>query len=185
MMREETVVESLVDLLIGRGLITVEDADQLRQDFASSATSSFSAFLHEEDLLEPDDLLAVLSELYRCPSFDVIGHFFDHNLLVKFPKGFLLRKGIIPLTVDGNMLIVIAANPKDPELLAEIGEHVSYDIRFHVGLRGDICDAVKEFYDTALTEVTEEGEPEEDEFEYETEDLDAFAHKPGGSQEED
>jgi phosphopantothenoylcysteine synthetase/decarboxylase len=49
-------------------------------------------------------------------------------------------------------MIMIAANPDNPDLLFEIGENVSYDIRFHVGICRDITDAVKEFYDKADTE---------------------------------
>lgn len=167
MPHEQTVMESLLALLIERGLIDHDDTQQMRNDFINSTQSSFTDFVREEGLVEPEDLLDVLSELYQKPAFDVVGHFFDHQLLLKFPKGFLLRRGIIPLEVDGNMLVVVAADPEDPELLAEIGEHVSYDIRFNVGLRDDICDAVKEFYDTSLTETTEDDEPDDQELELE------------------
>ena len=34
-----------------------------------------------------------------------------------------------------------------------IGEHVSYDIQFEVGLQTDISDAVEEFYDESVTQV--------------------------------
>lgn len=157
-MHEETITESLIALLLERNLIKLDDANKLRQDFARADQSEFVAFLRDEGIIERDVLLDVLSELYQVPSFDVVGYFFDHQELLKFPKGFLLRHGIIPLERDENMLVVIAADPEDPNLLKDIGEHVSYDIRFNVGFRDDICDAVKEYYDTAITEVTEDGD---------------------------
>jgi hypothetical protein len=162
MMREETITESLIALLLERNLITLNDANKLRQDFARSDETAFISFLKDEGVVERDDLLEVLSELYQRPSFDAVGHFFDHQQLLKFPKDFLLRYGIIPLEVDENVLIIVAADPEDPNLLKDIGEHVSYDIHFYVSFRDDICDAVKEYYDTAITEVTEDGEPLED-----------------------
>jgi len=86
----------------------------------------------------------------------VIGYFFDHNLITKFPKGFLLRSRIIPLEVDQNMLIVVASNPDDPGLESKIREYVSYEVNFMVGLNRDICDSVKEFYDPSPSEVPED-----------------------------
>ena len=77
-----------------------------------------------------------------------------------FPKDMLLRNAIIPLEVDENMMIMVASEPDDPELLFEIGEYVSYDIQFYVGLGRDICDAVKEFYDKSDTEDTEDEDDE-------------------------
>ena len=51
------------------------------------------------------------------------------------------------------MLIVVASNPADPELLPRIGNYVSYDIRFRVGIRQDIYNAIEEFFERSLTEV--------------------------------
>ena len=77
----------------------------------------------------------------------------------KFPKDFLLRNAIIPLTVDVNTLVVIASQPEKDGLESSIREHVSYDINYNVGLRRNINDAVKEFYDKALTEVPADRDP--------------------------
>src|SRR5207244_235001 len=85
-----------------------------------------------EGIIEQEELLEALSEYYQVPSFDVIGYFFETHLLRMFPKDMLLRNEIIPMQVDENMLIVVAANPNNPDLLFEIGENVSYDILFHV-----------------------------------------------------
>ena len=62
------------------------------------------------------------------------------------------------INLDENMMIMVAANPDNSELLFEIGQNVSYDIRFYVGIARDICDAVKEYYDKADTQDVEEDE---------------------------
>jgi hypothetical protein len=69
MMREETITESLIALLLERNLITLNDANKLRQDFARSDETAFISFLKDEGVVERDDLLEVLSELYQWPFF--------------------------------------------------------------------------------------------------------------------
>ena len=54
------------------------------------------------------------------------------------------------------MYTIVASRPSEPALLSGIGMHVSYDIRFMVGLKQDILDSINEFYDFAPTQKTED-----------------------------
>lgn len=141
-------LRTLVDLK----LIASEDAVKLLASYHESDVDQIDDFLLSEGVLDQESLLHALSEYYKVPSFDVVGYFFENHLVRMFPKSMLLKNEIIPLQVDENMMIVVAANPNNPDLLFEIGENVSYDIRFYVGIARDICDAVKEFYDKADTQ---------------------------------
>jgi len=152
----KTYVEELTATLVRLGYFSKDEGEALKKAFLESEQEIFDDFLIEEGLIEPDELLKGLSIHYQVPSFDVVGYFFDYDLLHKFPKDFLLRNAIIPLEVDENILIMIASEPDLPNLLEDINEHVSYDVRFYVGLQQDICDAVKEFYDKAPTQVQED-----------------------------
>jgi hypothetical protein len=62
----------------------------------------------------------------------------------------MLQNSFIPLEDDENIMVVVASDPADSNLLVEIGKYVSYDIQFRVGLHHDILDAIKEFYDESL-----------------------------------
>lgn len=139
-------------------LITAEDAVKLLAAYHESDVDQFDEFLLSEGIVDREDLLQALSEYYQVPSFDVVGYFFERHLLHMFPKEMLVRHEIIPLQVDENMMVVVAAEPDNPDLLFEIGEYVSYDIRLYVGVARDICDAVEEYYDKADTEI----DPDED-----------------------
>lgn len=143
---------SFLRVLVDLKLITAEDAVKLLAAYHESDVDQLDDFLLSEGILDQESLLEALSEYYQVPSFDVMGYFFERHLLHMFPKSMLLQNEIIPLQVDENMMIIIAAEPDNPDLLFEIGENVSYDIRFYVGIARDICDAVKEFYDKADTE---------------------------------
>jgi hypothetical protein len=145
-------LKTLVDLK----LITAEDAVKLLAAYHESDVDQFDEFLLSEGILDTENLLQALSQYYQVPSFDASGYFFERHLLHMFPQDMLLRHEIIPMQVDENMMIVIAANPDNPDLLFEIGEYVSYDIRFHVGIARNICDAIEEYYDKADTEVEED-----------------------------
>ena len=139
-------------VLVELKYVTAEDAVKLLEAYHESDVDQFDDFLLSEGIVEQEHLLEALSHYYQVPSLDVVGYFFETHLLHMFPKDMLLRNEIIQMQVDENMMIMVAANPNNSELLFEIGENVSYDIRFYVGIARDICDAVKEYYDKADTE---------------------------------
>lgn len=143
----------LTDILVRQNVVTADEGVVMQGAFAQTDSDSFVEFLVDEGLVDTTRMLTALGTYYQVPSFDVEGYFFEHNVLHEFPKDFLLRNALIPLERDENMLIMVAAEPDEEELLPAIGNHVSYDIRFLVGIRRDICDAVKEFYERAITEV--------------------------------
>lgn len=151
-MRGITFVEGLTDILVKRKVINEREAAALKKSFAESAKPNFDAFLLEEGLVDKEDLLQALAEYYQVPSFDAVGYFFDHQLVRMFPKEFLRSNAIIPIEQDENIMVMLASNPADPNLLVRIGQYVSYDIQFQVGLLQDIFNAINEFYDHALTE---------------------------------
>lgn len=155
-MEEHIFVDELTNILLKTGALDPEAAKGLDEAFAQSSHEGFDYFLLSEGLVDKEDLLHALSIIYRVPSIDVDGIFFETFLLQKFPKDFLLRNGIIPYEQDENMLIVVAADPADDTLLDKIGEYVSYDIRFFVGIYTDIIDAIESYYEKSLTQPVNE-----------------------------
>jgi len=156
--KAETFVEKLSSILEDYKIISHDESLAIQKAFKDSEKEQFDDFLLEEGLVDEADLLRALSEYYQVPSFDVVGYFFNHNLLIKFPKGFLLREAIIPVEIDENMLSVVASEPDKLGLESAIREYVSYDIVFMVGLRRDICDSVKEFYSQSPSEVVQDSD---------------------------
>ena len=150
-MKHEAFVKGLTKILQKRKVISPDEAGALAEAFKGAEKPYFDDFLLEEGIVEKDDLLPALAEYYQVPAFDTVGYFFDHQLLRMFPKNLLFNKAIIPLERDENMLVMVASNPNDPNLLEDIGNHVSYDIRFNVGIRQDIMDAVQEYFAKSLT----------------------------------
>lgn len=171
-MEEQTYIDELTNILLKIRAIDPEAAKGLEEAFARSSVENFDEFLLSEGLVAKEGLLKALSMLYEVPCIDVDGYFFERFLLHKFPKDFLLRNVMIPYEQDQNILIMVAADPSQAvTLLDQIGEYVSYDIRFQVGLYTDIIDAVEMFYDKSPTDSVEEDQV------LRVEDLDTLAKR--------
>lgn len=165
MEKKGSFVDQITAVLVQQGTLAKKEVPGIHRSFAQAAQEQFDDFLLDEGLVEPEDLLKALSQLYQVPSYDVTDYFFQTHLLRMFPKDFLLRNAIIPLEQDENMLVVVASEPEKEGLESAIGQYVSYDINFFVGIRRDICDAVKEYYDKALTQVEEDQDSREERLE--------------------
>ena len=170
MKKDVSFVQRLTTSLLANQAITQKEADSLVAMFHDRAKGRVDSFLLDEGMVEREDLLKALSAMYQVPYFDVNGYFFENELLQTFPRDVLITKGIIPLQVDEDILIVVASNPEDPELLDIIGNSVSYDIQFNVGLRRDIMDAVEEYYEPSI--VIEDEDQFDDYEDEEDDDMD-------------
>jgi type IV pilus assembly protein PilB len=152
-MEKKGFIEAICSILEKNNIITSSESNALKKNFKDRSQIAFDDFLLEEGLVEREDILEALSTYYKVPYMDPIGYFFDHYLLIKFPKDFLLRNLILPLEVlDDNILVVVANDPSNEELLPAIGKYVSYDIEFLVGIASEIIESVEEFYDRSLTD---------------------------------
>lgn len=151
MRKGEKFVTELCSILEKNGVFTSQETRDAKKLFGQESEDEFDDFLLQEGLVSKQDLLKALSKYYQVPSFDVIGHFFDHELVRRFPRDFLMRNEIIPLEeINDNMIYFVAANPADDNLLPLLGKYISSDIQFFVGIAEDIQEAVDEFYDASI-----------------------------------
>lgn len=144
-------IHTLTDILVHDHVFTEQQAIDLEKAFVDSPIEEFDEFLLGLDIASKDQILEALGKHYQVPYFDVQGFFFDPFLVHKFPKGFLLRNGVIPIEVDNDIMGFAVANPKQKGLTAQIMKFVSHRVRFNVGIKRHICDAVKETYDEPET----------------------------------
>lgn len=156
MVKHASFAKELTNILLRNKIISDKEAYNLQRLFKESAKENFDDFLLEQGLVAKEDILKALSQLYKVPAVDVVGYFFQTFLLHKFPKDILHRYAFIPMDVEDDILVVVASEPDDPRLLSIIGDYVSYDVRFTVGIRRDITSAITEFYDQAITEVPQD-----------------------------
>lgn len=179
----EEIIQGLCEFFEQNHILKGRDAKALEHDFKKSGVGNFEDFLLEEGIVSKEDLLDALSAYYQVAAFDADGEFFEHNLVRMFPKDVMLRHAFIPLSHDGDVLIVVTADPNNPMLDEIIGRFVSYDVTYVVGLSRDIEDAVKEFYDESVVAPTwdaselEESFDEEEAREIEEEGIDRIGNR--------
>lgn len=155
-MEKRSFAKELTKILIKQKVLSEAEGEALAKSFAESPKEYFDEFLLEEGIVLEEYILNAMSAYYQVPVVDVTGYFFETFLLHKFPKDVLHRNAFIPMAVDENIMIVVANEPDDPQLLSIIGDFVSYDIQFHVGIRLHITDAISEYYDPSDTEVLQD-----------------------------
>lgn len=164
MKEKKSFVDKLSDVLVRMKIISQVEADSMKKDFEDTSKESFDNFLLSQDLVSKEDLLHALSEYYQLPAFDVVGYFFDHDLLLNFSKDFLLENAIIPVELDGEMLLLVASDPTLPGLRDKIAEYSSYEAEFNIGLKQDILDSIQEYYDesdTYIRDIMDEDETDD------------------------
>lgn len=151
-MAYRNIVDALCTILEKHKVLKQADSDSLKKKFIDHNTKIFEDFLLEEGLVTKEQLLDALAELYDYPAIDVTGVFFDHHLVRMFPKDVMARNCFIPYERDGDVLIIVTHNPNNADLPKIIGNFVSYDVTYMVGIPRHIFDAIQEYYDESLTE---------------------------------
>lgn len=146
------MIDQLCEILQKNKALSAQDAQGLKHAFADRSGSSLAEFLLQDGLVEKKDLLQALQEYYKTNAVDVTGLELNHHLVHMFPKDVMLRNIFVPWDREGDVLSVIAADPRDPQLPEIIGQFVSYDVAFVAGLAREIIDAVEDYYDESLTE---------------------------------
>ena len=144
--REQKIIDGLLAILVDLKAIKPDDAQEFKREYEQGEAVRFEDYLIDEELVEKEDLLRALKKYYNVPAMDVMGEIFDHDLLKEFPQDVLLRNCCIPYRVDDDIMIIIAADPTNEELDAILGEFVSYDFAYYVGIPRHIDMMIKDFY---------------------------------------
>ena len=147
MEKTNSFVARFAESLVKNDIMKESEAQSFVKEFKGRAKGNVVSFLLEEGLVEREDVLRALASIYSVPSFDVSGHFFNHELLLLFPKDFLVKHSLIPLDIDEDILTVVMSNPEDEKAIEEIGNYVNFNITVNVGIQDHILEAIKEYYD--------------------------------------
>lgn len=147
MAEKNSFISRLAESLVKLQVMSEVEAESFEKEFAGRSRARIDEFLLDEGIIDRPTLLKALQNVYGMPTYDVRGQFFNHQLLLLFPKDFLMNKCIIPLDVDDEILTIIVGNPEDDETMEIVGNYVPYSVNVLVGIARDILDSVEEYYD--------------------------------------
>ncbi len=158
-------VSRIAQALVKLKVMSEAEAESFEKEFSGRSKGRVDEFLLDEGIVDRENLLKALQSVYNMPSNDVRGHFFNHQILMLFPRDFLINKSVIPLDIENDILTIIVSNPEDDETLEMIGNYVPYSVNVLVGIRRDIIDAIQEYYDedVATADIEDEESNEIDE----------------------
>ena len=138
-------VESVIDLLISRGLIE----DSKRDEYIAAANESevdITQALEQMDIIQRDQLFQLVAQ-------DIGGEYYDlnefepaHQVLMAVPAGTAKLYQAFPIQfVDGSLQVAIA-NPLDPQNLEELGFSLNQTIIPAVAPPEQIAELIERFY---------------------------------------
>jgi len=164
-------VSRLAEAFVKLKVMSDVEAESFVKEFEGRAKGRIDEFLLDEGIVDRVTLIKALQNVYGIPAYDVRGHFFNHQLVLLFPKDFLMNNSLIPLDVDDDILTIVVSNPEDDEMLEIVGNYVPYSINVIVGVYRDIIDAIEEYYDEDVV-TADINEQETDIIEDDNEDAD-------------
>jgi len=164
-------VSRLAEAFVKLKVMSDVEAESFVKEFEGRAKGRIDEFLLDEGIVDRVTLIKALQNVYGIPAYDVRGHFFNHQLVLLFPKDFLMNNCLIPLDVDDDILTIVVSNPEDDETLEVVGNYVPYSINVVVGVYRDIIDAIEEYYDEDVV-TADINEQETDVIEDDNEDSD-------------
>ena len=164
MTKKQLFVSRLATELVKLNVFSQTEADSLVSEFKGRAKGRLDEILLDDGIIDREKLLKAFQGVYGVNPFDVRGHFFNHQLLLLFPKDFLINNAVIPLDIDDDMITVVMSNPEDEEVIEAFGNFVAYTVTVFVGVQRDIVDAIEQYYDEDVV-TSETYEQTEDVFE--------------------
>lgn len=101
--------------------------------------------------LNPERSLAIRASLalglpFASRSNEILRVQRDQGLDTLVPKCFAVRHNVVPLFLDGEVLAVAMVHPEDAPTLHALRLITRYDIQPFVAMRGELVQAIDEFY---------------------------------------
>ncbi len=139
--------ELLVDLLIGKGLITQEQAAAARAKAEQDGTTIIDNIIILGFLAEETVMMLLASE-YGMECFDLSGYKIPPEVIAAMPPDIVRRYKVVPVMRNGQTLTVALADPTDVETLDSLRYILKTDVEGVLVSRKQIKEAITHYYST-------------------------------------
>lgn len=135
----------LGDVLRERGHISAEDLTKAL-DEQSRKVGLLGEVLLQRGIVSKKDLVAALEEITNIPYVHCLSAQVDPEVLKLIPPGISVRHCILPLTLEGNKIITVMAEPQNLLIIDELSFVAGKGISPRLGFRNEILAAIDKHY---------------------------------------
>ena len=123
---------TLRDVLVGQGVMTAEEADELAES-AYEANESFGYAVIDAQHLTPGALARAVANHYQMPVIPLQGYEYDADMLDGMSAATLYQYQILPIGRFGRSWSFAVSEPPPREAIEELEENFGSAIFFFVG----------------------------------------------------
>ncbi|MCE5228125.1 Flp pilus assembly complex ATPase component TadA [bacterium] len=135
----------LGEMLVGKGLLNIDDLDQALTEQKRSG-ERIGEVLVKMGAIREDDLMKTLSEQLGIPFEPLTDSAIDRAVIESVPARLVNLYEVIPLSKNGATLRVAMRDPLDVHIIDELRLHLKLEIDPVFATAKDIRDSIKKFY---------------------------------------
>jgi pSer/pThr/pTyr-binding forkhead associated (FHA) protein len=147
--------ESLATAVISSGLVSQSDLDRVRK--TANGRRLLSALV-DERLATEESLRDLMSRTFEIPIIDLHTAHLDEGVIAEFPPLLALDRNIIPISREGESLVIAVADPTDRDAIQEVGQKVQPSVVLRLAPASQIREKVSRYYGPKLIGVLPTGE---------------------------
>ncbi len=140
--------KTLVDVLVKRGLLTSDDAE----DYIAKAKlerKNLNTYLIRHGVVSDAEIIDALSKELNLPVINLKSIDVSQAVIDRVPVKFASFYKFMPLSIEGNVLSIAIASPLDVRIEDDIRVHLGFEPKGVLALKGDINEALKKYYGLA------------------------------------
>ena len=139
------VQKQLGDILLERGLVTVEQLNFAAQEEARSGISSWK-ILVDRGILQERDLVRARAAQIGMEFVDVRTTQPPPEVTALVPQDLAMRQQLLPIRLDGETLVVAMAEPTNHLAIDEVGRVTGKQVGAAAAFRADLVEAIPRAY---------------------------------------
>lgn len=122
-------VFNLSDNLVKSGTVSLKNLKRIEMMYAEDNSVTIEEALMKEGLVTEDQIYQHMSEKLHMPLVDLDSYYIEDDVIQIIPDQMMQDLGVIPLSVEGNYLMVAMTNPLDYKAIYTINNYTKRKIK--------------------------------------------------------
>ncbi len=131
----------IVDVLVETGKLSMAQRNKVRQGALANPGRTIEELLPKWQMVGPEDVLEAKARLYGVEMRRIRPQDVDKTVFQLLDIDFIRNNGIIPVSVDGDVLVVGTSEPENVFVLQEVRKQTQMELEVIVCSRNDILNA--------------------------------------------